>query len=358
MRKEDETCIVALQKKLAASEARFNNVVHSSPDGIVVIDYQGIIQYVNPASESLFGHSSERLIGESFGYPTLVGEKVEIEVLTADQKPTLVEMRIVDIEWEEQPAYLATLRDISERHALLSELHRSSKDLEHFSSIVSHDVRSPLRNLNLLTGWLLDDHAAELNTDALEDIQLIRKTTIRMQRLLEDLLHYSRVDRVRRISKDISLDEILDDALDNLADEIFQSGLQLEREKLPKIDCNVQQMVTFFQHIISNTIVHCERKPEVSIRCKTGSRLCHISIADNGVGIDEKYLSNIFIPFNHLHSKDSHEGSGVGLATSKKIIERHGGRIWIESEPGVGSVVHAEIPLHSSESKGLTNTQK
>lgn len=358
MRKEDETCMVSLQKKLAASEARFNNVVRSSPDGIVVIDHQGIIQYVNPAAESLFGHSSKRLIGESFGYPILVGEKVDIDVLTVDQKPTLVEMRIVDIEWEEQPAYLATLRDISEHHALLGELHRSSKDLEHFSSIVAHDVRSPLRNLNLLTGWLLDDHAAELDTDALEDIQLIRKTTIRMQRLVEDLLHYSRVDQVRRVSKNISLDEILDDALDNLADEIFQSGLHLEREKLPAIDCNVQQMVTFFRHIISNTIVHCERKPEVSIRCKTGARLCHISIADNGVGVEEKYLANIFIPFSHLHSKDSHEGSGVGLATSKKIIERHGGRIWIESEPGVGSVVHAEIPLHSSEIMGLTNKRK
>lgn len=83
--------------------------------------------------------------------------------------------------------------------------------------------------------------------------------------------------------------------------------MPLERGKLPIIDCNVQQMVTFFHHIISKSIVHCERKPEVGIRCKTGSRLCHISITDNGIGIEEKYLSNIFIPFNHLHPKDSHE---------------------------------------------------
>jgi len=349
MSSEDEELVATLQQKLAASEARFNNVVDSSPDGIVVIDDQGIIQYVNPAAERLFGHSRERLVGESFGYPTVVGEKAEIEVLTTEEKPTLTEMRVVEIDWNGQAAYLATLRDISERHALLSELHRSNKDLEQFASVVSHDVRSPLRNMYLLTGWLLDDHATELNSDAMEDIQLIRNTTTRMQRLLEDLLHYSRVDRVKRISRQVSLDIILDDALDNLADEIFRSELQLERENLPAIDCNVQQMVTFFQHILSNTMVHCVRKPEVKISCKTGPRTCHISIADNGVGIEKKYLSTIFIPFNHLRSNDSHEGSGVGLATSKKIIERHAGRIWIESEPSIGSTVHVEIPLHSSE---------
>ncbi|MGQ7845945.1 sensor histidine kinase [Granulosicoccus sp. 3-233] len=358
MRMEDDIDTTALQKRLAASEARFDNVVRSSPDGIVVIDHEGIIQYVNPAAVSLFGHAAERLTGESFGYPILIGEKTEIEILKADQKPLLAEMRIVDIEWDEQPAYLATLRDISERSVLLGELQRSTRDLEQFASIVSHDVRSPLRNLYLLTGWLLDDHAAELNADAMEDIQLIRQTTTRMQRLLEDLLHYSRVDRVKRIASNISLDDVLDDALDNLADEIFRTGLQLTREKLPAIDCNVQQMVTFFQHIIGNAIIHNEQKPEVHISCETGPRSCHIRIADNGVGISEANLSNIFIPFNHLHSRDTHDGSGVGLATSKKIIEAHGGKIWIESEIGTGSVVHAEIPKRSSRASGLTKPAK
>lgn len=350
----EDALVASLRRKLAASEARFHNVVANSPDGNVVIDSDGIIRYVNAAAESIFGYDRTRLIGEVFGFPTVAGDVVEIEIIKPGGKPVLAEMRVVPIEWEESSATLATLRDVSEHSNLLSELHRSTRELEQFASVVSHDVRSPLRNLYLLTGWLLDDHAASLNMEAMEDIQLIRTTTTRMQRLLEDLLHYIRVDRVKRVARGISLDQVLDDALEQLSDDIFRSGARIEREPLPCIDCNVQQMVTFFRHILSNAIVHCERKPLIRICCSVDESSCQISVADNGIGIESRNLENVFIPFNHLHSKDQHDGSGIGLATSKKIIERHHGRIWIESDQQVGTVVQVKLPLSISEPGGLT----
>lgn len=225
------------------------------------------------------------------------------------------------------------------------------------ASVLSHDVRSPLRNLHLLTGWLQDDHSADLNADAMEDIQLIRSTTTRLQRLLEDLINYCRVDRAQKTKANIRLDNVLSDALSSLEADILTSGLQLTQESLPEIDCDPDQMVTFFRHVLSNALVHCIRKPEIRISCATNRSSCHIRIADNGVGIEKQYLPNIFTPFNYLHSRDSHEGSGIGLATSKKIIEQHGGTIWLESEIGVGSVVHVDIPLHSSEISVLTRNE-
>ena len=356
--KEEANNRVALQKELAASETRFHTLICNSTEGIVVLDHQGVILLVNPVAASMFSRAGDDLTGELFGYPILISKKTEVEFLKADQTTARAEMRVVDIEWEGQAAYLATFREISEPIALSAELDRVNRELEQLTSIVAHDVRSPLRNLYLLTGWLQDDHSAELNAEAMEDIRLIRKSSSQMQRILEDLLHYRRVDRVRRISRNISLDEVLDDALDNLADDILRSGLQLTREKLPHIDCNFEQMVTFFQHAIGNVIVHCAKESAVHVSCKTVNQRCHICISDNGPGIAEANLSNIFIPFNNLHSKGSHEGSGVGLAASKKVIERHGGRIWIESEVGAGSALHAVLPLHLPQSAGLTKPAK
>lgn len=346
MSASNDRLVVALQHKLAASEERFNNLVFNAPDGSIVIDSAGIIRYLNPAAEALFGYSRDRLLGQTFGYPALAGNKAEIEILKPGGQLVLAEMRVVDIEWDGRPARLATLRDVSELDSTLAELRRVTKDLKQFASIVSHDVRSPLRNLYLLTGWLLDDHAASLNLQAMEDIQLIRSTTTRMQRLLEDLLLYIRVDRVKRMASDISLDQVLDDALDELSNDIAEHGAQIQREPLPVIDCNVQQMVTFFRHIISNSIVHSDTTPQIDINCTSNATSCRISISDNGIGIEERHIEDIFIPFNHLHSSKQHGGSGVGLATSKKIVECHGGRIWLESERGVGTTVFAELPLH------------
>lgn len=330
--------------EISTSEARFNSVVHNSPDGIVVMDSDGIIQYVNRASEIMFGHSHEILLGKSFGYPVMSGNITEIEVLQQEKAPLVAEMRVVNVDWNGQACLLATLRDISERIKLTNELVRSNRDLEKFASVVSHEIRAPLRNLHLLSGWLLEDHSADLNSDAMEDVELMRKTTARMQRMVEDLLHYSRVGLGHKVSTDVDLKDVLVDALDNLQEEIFRSDAQFVEDPLPTIDCNVSQLVTMFQHIISNAIKYCSDKPRITITASRKDDMWKISFTDNGIGVDKKYWGKIFEPFNHLHSKDFYDGTGIGLATCKKIVDLHRGKIWLESDPGVGSVVHVCLP--------------
>ncbi len=345
-----------LKAELIASELRFNNVVQNSPDGIVVTDTDGFIQYVNPASEFMFGRNKEALIGQSFGYPVMSGDTTEIEVLHPGKPHVVAEMRVVQIEWEGETGMLATLRDMSERIQLTNDLKRSNKDLESFASVVSHDIRAPLRNLHLLAGWLQQDHAGELNSDAMEDIELMRKTTTRMQRMVDDLLQYSRTTSSEgKVSTEVQLEDVLADALDILREDIFRMDAQIINDPLPTIDCNIQQMVALFRHIISNAIAYCPIKPRITITADCEDDICHLKFHDNGIGVEEKYWEKIFVPFNHLHSKDTHDGSGIGLATCKKIVDRHNGKIWLESESGVGSVVHVQLP-HRVKNQASGNT--
>lgn len=347
---ESTVSLADMNSALAASEARFNNVVQNSPDGIVVTNSQGVIEYVNPAAENMFGRDRAALTGQSFGYPVMLGDTTEIEVLHPKQYHVVVEMRVVAIEWEGQTGMLATLRDMSLRIQLTRDLERSNKDLESFASVVSHDIRAPLRNIHLLAGWLQQDHSADLKPDALEDIELMRKTTTRMQRMVEDLLQYSRVTSAQaKVSKDVDLGEVLADALDSLEKEIFRADAQISNDSLPTINCSIPQMVTLFRHIIGNAIDYCTNQPKIVITAKLNDSVWHLCFDDNGIGVEDKYKERIFTPFNHLHSKDDHEGSGVGLATCKKIVARHEGRIWLESKSDAGSVVHVCLPARTQD---------
>ena len=326
----------------------FDAVVHDSPDGIVVMDNTGTIQYVNPASEVLFDRTHTVLQGKPFGYPVMSGKTTDIEVLRPGKPPKVVQMRVANIRWEGRSGLLATLRDISESIRLTNELKRSNRDLEEFASVISHDIRAPLRNVSLLASWLATDHSSDLNEEALDDIALMRKTTDRMSSMVEDLLSYCRVASSKKVTKGVSLDEVLSDAIDALQEEIFKKDTQIVKDPLPSIDCNIAQMVTLFKNILANAIAYCPIKPKIVISAEGEDDMVLIRVSDNGIGIEEKFWDDVFLPFKHLYSKETHEGSGIGLATCKKIVELHNGLIWLTSEPGVGSVVHVRLPIKKS----------
>jgi len=253
-------------------------------------------------------------------------------------------MRIVKVNWNGSSSFLATLRDVSEHIQLTNDLVRSNKEMTKFASVVSHEIRAPLRNLHLLSGWLLEDHSDNLSVDALEDVQLMRKTSARMQRMIDDLLSYCRCGLYYEVSPDVDLEEVLVEALDSLQAEIDSKEALIVRDSLPTIDCSVQQMVTIFKHILSNAIAYCSAKPQIMVTASRQGDMWKISFLDNGIGVEKKFWDKIFVPFNHLHSKDIYEGSGIGLATCKKIVELHNGKIWLESDPGIGSAVHVCLP--------------
>jgi len=340
----DKPTTTGLSTDFDVSAELFNAVVRNSPDAIVVTDKLGTIRYVNPASESLFGRSNSFLQGKPFGFPIVCGETTEIEILQSGKAPAIAQMRVTTIEWQGQSGMLATLRDVSESIRLTNELKRSNKDLQEFASVISHDIRAPLRNLEMLTRWLSEDHAGDLNEEALDDVSLMRKTIARMTSMVEDLLSYCRVTESDKIARNVNLQDVLVDAIDELQEEIFNKDAQIVKDSLPSLDCNIVQMVTLFRHILSNAIAYSLDKPRIVVRAELQGNTHLIRISDNGIGIEEKYWDDIFLPFNHLHSKDTHKGSGIGLATCKKIVDMHHGKIWITSELGVGSVVHITLP--------------
>lgn len=335
---------MSIEKELLSSASRFNNVVNSSPDGIVVTNSSAVILFVNPAAEVMFGLGSVKLLGKPFHYSDLSKDTVEIEVLQANRAPLIAEMRLVDIEWEGEPAMLATLRDVTERIQMNQDLTQSNKELEEFAAVLSHDIRAPLRNIDLLAGWLQKDHAANLDAEAQEDINLIKTTANRMQHMIDDLLHYSRVSARQRMLEDVSLNEVMCDALDQLSQVIFDSGANIECCDLPMIDCNPRQMKILFVHLIENSILYCESKPHIYINAQRKNHSWVIRFQDNGIGVKVELQEKIFQPFDHFRSDSDKHGIGIGLATCKKIAKIHNGEIWLESHAEQGSTVFVKLP--------------
>ena len=336
-----------LQNALAASEARFQSLVQSSPDAIIVANSVGIILYVNPEAQLMFGRAENRLLGKYFGFPIATDKPTEIEVLSPDKKPVVAEMRVVEIVWDCETAFMCSIRDISLRVQLMNDLKRSNDDLDNFAGVVSQDIRAPLQNIGLLAKWLKEDQSSDFNSDAIDDVQLIVDETDRMQRMLEVLLTYSQVSAYREMTDEVNLQQVLDDALENLSSDVFRSDAEIECCQLPTLQCNPGQMVSVFQHLLSNAINYCRETPKISISCKKNSDGWIIAISDNGIGIKSENLHTVFLPFNQLRLKDDRSGTGIGLATCKKIIERHSGEIWLKSKVNKGSTFFIQMPSRS-----------
>jgi len=336
---------LSLLSALAASEARFHRLVQNSPDGIIISNHKGRIVYVNSEASSMFGRSVENLTGKFFGCPISKGKSTEIEVLGPDKKPKVAEMRVAEIQWEGESAFMCSIRDLSTRARLMEDLKRSNEDLNKFAEVISQNIRTPLQNIGLLASWLKENNTAAMNADATEDLQLIIDQAVHAQHMLEDLLKYNQASSNHKRSADVNLQDVLNEAIESLSSDIFRSGAEIERCQLPKLNCNFDQMVTVFQHLLSNAINYCEGKPKVKIDCERNSDFWTISIKDNGVGIDVKNWQNVFLPFNQLQKKKGQDSTGIGLATCKKIIERHNGQIGLTSSVSAGTTIFIQMPI-------------
>lgn len=330
------------------TDYRFHDIVSGLPDGVVVADRSGSIRFVNPAAEHVLGRSSEQLIGKPFSYIETSDGTTEVEILQLNSEPLVLEMRVAQTTWEGEPAMLATLRDISERLQLTRDLQRSNEELSNFASVLSHDIKAPLHNLNQLASWLEKDHSATLSCDALEDVRRIKTSASRMKQMVENLLQYSRVDARQKKTIDVDLRDILDDAKLNLSEEIFKTEAVVSHDELPAIDCNVEQMTTVFQHVIRNSLQHSVVKPIVHIESSIEEESVLLQFKDNGKGVEQRFWELVFTPFTDIHGDAIRKSAGIGLATCRKIIELHNGIIWLESEPEVGSTVFIKLPIKLS----------
>jgi light-regulated signal transduction histidine kinase (bacteriophytochrome) len=218
------------------------------------------------------------------------------------------------------------------------ELCRSNAELEQFAYIASHDLQEPLRMVASYTELLAQRYQGQLDERADKYIKYAVDGAKRMQRLVNDLLTFSRVGRNERPTQPTDLNEVVGTVLKNLGHAVSKSGATIETRNLPTVMADDVQIGQVFQNLIGNAIkFHAERAPHIRINAErtTGKWLC--SVADNGIGIEAQYSERIFQMFQRLHDRETYEGSGIGLAIAKKIVERHGGKIWFESEPGKGT---------------------
>lgn len=226
-----------------------------------------------------------------------------------------------------------------------AELKRSNEELEQFAYVISHDLREPLRMIKSYMELLKKRYGEKMEQDAKDFIDFAVDGAERMQRMIDDLLTYSRVDRKGKPFRKVDTNEILEKALKNLEVAIKETKAIVKSSKLPEVFGDETQLLMLFQNLISNAIKFRDsRKPEVKITAERKGKEWVFCFEDNGIGIKPENFDRIFNIFQRLHTAKEYQGTGIGLAICKKIVERHGGRIWVESEPGKGSKFYFTIP--------------
>lgn len=232
-----------------------------------------------------------------------------------------------------------------ELQKLSRELERSNKELEQFAHVASHDLQEPLRAVASYVGILGQKYKGRLDADADEYISFAVEGAARMQEMIHDLLEYSQAGTRKEPFQPVDINQALNQAIDSLSFAIKESDATVTYDRLPVITADASQIQHLFQNLLGNAVkFHGQEPPHLHVSAKRGNDEWIFSVADNGIGIDPRYFERIFLIFEHLHSRSKYGGTGIGLATCKRIVERHGGRIWVESEPGNGATFYFTIP--------------
>lgn len=234
-----------------------------------------------------------------------------------------------------------------ELRAANQELNRSNVELQDFAYVASHDLQEPLRKIAAFSNLLDEDFGDVLPEEAHAYLDGLLKSSARMRILIEDLLTYSRVTTQARPFIEIDLNRVVSEALDDLQARIDETGAVVTVDKLCKVQADALQIRLLLQNLLSNAMKYTRAgvKPLIRISAETIDGSCIISVRDNGIGFDEKFLDRIFTIFQRLHGKNEYEGTGVGLAIVKKIVDRHSGTITAKSKPGKGATFIVTLPL-------------
>jgi hypothetical protein len=237
------------------------------------------------------------------------------------------------------------------------ELARSNAELEQFAYVASHDLQEPLRTIASYGKLISRRYSGQLDEKGNRFIQYIMDEALRMQALINDLLRYSRVGRQAPNFTSCDCGTVFDIAVSRLQGAISDSGATVTRSQLPTVMADETQLVQLFQNLIGNAIKYRSQEPPVvQVAAQRQERQWLFSVRDNGIGLDPKYAERIFVIFQRLHTQEEYSGTGIGLAIASKIVERHGGRIWVESEIGQGATFYFTIPENSVSPLSLPST--
>jgi len=361
------------EEELRKSEDRFRYVFHHSGVAKCITRPSGEIE-VNDAFLEMVGHSREDL-GEHGTWQQLThpddvarSEQVVASVISGERSSARFEKRYLrkdgSVVWADvttalrrhsdgSPDYFMTaIIDITERKhaeqellALTEDLARSNAELEKFAYVASHDLQEPLRMVASYVQLLQRRYQGRLDSDADEFIGFAVDGATRMQNLINDLLAYSRVGTQVEPPSLTDLETVFGDVLEMLEQTIADDGATVTHDPLPVVSCDPTQIGRVFQNLITNAVkFRGDEPPRVHVSARHGDGEWVFSVADNGIGIDPQYFDRIFIIFQRLQSRTDYSGTGMGLAICKRIIQRHGGRIWVESGPGAGSTFYFTLP--------------
>ncbi len=383
---------------LKKAEQRFRHLLEAAPDAMVICQEQGKIVLVNTRTESMLGYSREELLGQHVR--TLVPEWTYDPTwesdhdLTANLAPPIPPQelnavrkdgQIIPVEISASPLAIdeglfitSAIRDISERkrseyarakaeeevHLLnahlnelnthleervskrTEELQRSNEELAQFAYVASHDLQEPLRTVSIYTQLLGKQYGEVLKDEAHLFMSYIRDGAQRMEYLIRDLLQFSQIESRSSEQFVVTNSETsLNEAVANLRTSIDESAAAIHYHDLPHVKADPLQLTRLFQNLIINSIKYRNpnEAPVIRISARLGNHEWQFSVQDNGIGIDPQYAEKVFGIFKRLHGRDN-PGTGIGLAICKKIVTRHGGRIWVESQAGAGATFHFTLP--------------
>jgi signal transduction histidine kinase len=233
---------------------------------------------------------------------------------------------------------------------LLSEVEKVNNELKDFAYVVSHDLKAPLRGINNLVDWISTDYADKLDQEGKDQMALLSRRAQRMHDLIEGILQYSRVGRIQEEKVQVNLNELINEIIDMIA---VPENITISVEnELPVIEFEKTRIIQLFQNLLSNAVKYMDKpQGKIEIDCVEEDGFWKFSVADNGPGIEEKHFDKIFQLFQTLSPQDEYESTGVGLTLVKKIIEMYGGRIWVDSKVGLGSVFLFTIPKLKKEAQ-------
>jgi len=366
---ERKKTVTALRK----SEDRFKQVAESAGDWIWEVNAEGLYTYSSPIVEKVLGYKPEEIVGRKYFYDFFapdVKEKLKKAAFEAVDKgegfigfinPNIHKNgSTVILETTGAPivddkgnlcGYRGADRDITERKKaeqcqaqLLEQLEKTNQELKDFAYIVSHDLKAPLRGIKTVADWILTDYADKLDEDGKEQLNLLLNRAQRMRNLIDGILQYSRLGRDQEKKVRINLNQVVPEIVDLLAPP---GNIQITIEnQLPTLLCEETRIIQVFQNLLSNAIKYMDKdQGQIKIDCTEEDGFGKFSITDNGPGIEKRYFEKIFKMFETLSTRDDFESTGIGLTVVKKIVEMHGGSIWVESESGQGSTFFFTLPI-------------
>ena len=374
----------ALQESLATSEAALKDLADQKfaldQHAIVAVtDVQGTITYANDKFCAISQYSKDQLIGRNHRilnsgyhpkeffqqmYSTIANGQVwrgEMRNRAKDGSIYWVDATIVPfVNSEGKPRqYVAIRADITERKRAeeeirqlnaelerkVEELARSNADLEQFAYVASHDLQEPLRMVAAYTQLLAERYRGQLDRNADKFIGYAREGALRMQTLIQDLLAFSRVGRNDPACGRVDCDSVMEEVLLILGPAMRESGAVVTHAALPVVWADRSQMTQVLQNLIGNAIkFRGNEAPVISVQAEKAGAQWRFSVSDNGIGIAPEHAESIFVVFQRLHARTEYPGNGIGLAICKKIVERNGGKIWVEARAGQGSVFKFTLP--------------